>query len=111
MATQVILNDDEAVVKAAQLEQLFAERNEAISLTAKLKEESRKQKVLINQAARVVDLVNKMFPGLKQGQFNINPMQLMDLMKSNNGLANDFKVLIDLMEEYKKTNPIPVSIT
>ena len=73
----------------------------------RLEDADRDQKILINQANTVVELITNMFPGLKDGNMSsFNPMQIMQMVNGNSKLVDEFKKLIPLIDEYKKRNPV-----
>ncbi len=98
--TTVELNEGDVIVSQSELDELFAQRDQALN---KVQE----QKVLINQCNKVVSEINKVFPGLFNGSgiMNFNPMLLMD-GKVTKALEPECAKLFALLEEYKKTNPI-----
>jgi hypothetical protein len=112
----VTLEEGEVVVKMVEINQAFRDRDEAIekynTLLTRL-EESRKannhNKVLINKTIGVVNKVKKIFPGLANGSFltGFNPMTLMN-NKELEKLGPEFQQLEVLIQEYSKTNAIPI---
>ena len=88
-----------------------SELNALIALKDELLEKNRRQTVLITKTTKTINGVQKMFPGLAGGSFNMSGIADLITGKSklSPDLQNDFKELIPLLEEYQKTNPIPLS--
>lgn len=106
MAT-VDLKEGDVIVNEQELNEAFTQRDTAIKNLAQANAKVQEQKVLINQCNKVVSEINKVFPGLFNGQgigsFNISV--LMD-GKTTKALEPECAKLFELLEQYKKTNPI-----
>jgi hypothetical protein len=116
MAT-VELKEGDVIVSQRELNELFAQRDEAErrvgvanATIEQEKQNSQNKSVLINQAILVVGEVEKLFPGLFDGKglSNLNPMNIMGMLTNDKAksLGPKCERLKVLIEEHKKNNPV-----
>ena len=111
MATQTVeLKDGEEVYNSAEIEELFKQRDEALDRVRIANEKITEQRILINQAVKVVAFIQKLIPGLFNGTgiSAISIPNIMNTVMNDKSITQDFEKLKKLMDEYQSKNAIPI---